>query len=272
MRFSISILTLSFVFVNIATAVNLPPVVKTAHDTTISLGLPFTLKGTVSDDSLPKDSLNIQWQQLTGPIPGAQIYYPGYAISGVKFTVAGNYTFALSATDGKATSKDTIAVTVADSVVFKITSPKAGDTLTIGSTVNLKWQVPQAVAVLLYISTDGGKNYLSIYDGPIASGITSYQWTLADSLKLGTNCSIKVEYYFDRNKLAFLEQLVIKGKVGVRVPIRSSASKAYTKERGCFFVNGRRSVQTNGTKGLRGAKIIASDVYTAGASNLIILQ
>ena len=90
---------------------NQAPQVDAGPDVTVSSLAPILLRGHAHDDGLPiATQLTSEWMQLSGP--SAAIASPSQAQSMVTLTTAGRYEFQLRASDGLATSLDTVVVTV----------------------------------------------------------------------------------------------------------------------------------------------------------------
>lgn len=90
---------------------NLPPTVDAGRDQTITLPSQANLNGTVSDDGLPSGTLARAWTKIAGP--GAVTFSaPNAGATTAAFSVAGQYTLRLTATDGLSTALDELVVTV----------------------------------------------------------------------------------------------------------------------------------------------------------------
>lgn len=77
---------------------NVPPSVDPGLAQTLVFGNPATLTGTVTDDGLPSQILNILWSRIRGP--GSLTFsQPTKAITGVTASVQGTYLVKLEATD-----------------------------------------------------------------------------------------------------------------------------------------------------------------------------
>jgi RHS repeat-associated protein len=70
-----------------------------------------TLNGTVTDDGLPANTLNISWAQISGPAP-ATIATPTQPVTQVTFTTSGSYTFQLRADDTQLQTVASVSVQV----------------------------------------------------------------------------------------------------------------------------------------------------------------
>jgi hypothetical protein len=89
--------------------------------------------------------------------------------------------------------------------VLMITSPRAGQIFTIGQTVDVTWRsVPSLIsAMLLKVSTDGGKNFKYILLNSLPASTTSFNWVIgseADSSNSqvsfpSNNCIIMIRDY-----------------------------------------------------------------------------
>lgn len=99
------------VTVNPAATTNQPPYVNAGNDAVITLPAGLTLDGTVNDDGLPNNQLNVLWRLVNGP--GAVNFgNPNAVDTTATFSVAGSYTLQLAASDGVLSGSDTLLVTV----------------------------------------------------------------------------------------------------------------------------------------------------------------
>ncbi len=92
---------------------NAPPTVDAGRDTAITLPVnQVALAGAVSDDGLPAGStLTLSWAKASGP-GVAEFSTPSLATTTVVFGGAGVYELRLTASDGEASTSDTVVVTV----------------------------------------------------------------------------------------------------------------------------------------------------------------
>jgi len=123
---------------------NAAPVVFAGSDRTLLLPTnSVNLKGSVMDDGLPAGAeLTLAWEYLSGP---CTVFFSttNAPLTVVTFTNAGVYEFALSASDGELTAKDTVTVTVLPDTrvapAIAISSPANGATMEVvsGGTVDV---------------------------------------------------------------------------------------------------------------------------------------
>jgi hypothetical protein len=85
--------------VNAAPAVNLAPVVNAGPNQTITFPAAAALAGTASDDGLPSGALTVAWRMVSGP-GTVSFVNPNTLNALATFSVAGNYTLRLTASDG----------------------------------------------------------------------------------------------------------------------------------------------------------------------------
>jgi RHS repeat-associated protein len=91
---------------------NKAPVVSIAGVPTVTLPANVaTLNGTVTDDGLPANTLNISWAQISGPAP-AVFSTPNQAVTQVTFSTSGSYTFQLRADDTQLQTVGSVSVQV----------------------------------------------------------------------------------------------------------------------------------------------------------------
>ena len=91
---------------------NHPPVVDAGQDQTIKLPASAGLRGTVTDDGLPRgSSVTATWSMVSGP--GAVVFAdPNAAVTTASFSVSGVYILRLSASDTELTASDDVVITV----------------------------------------------------------------------------------------------------------------------------------------------------------------
>ena len=116
-----------------------------------------TLNGSVTDDGLPANTLNISWTQISGPAT-AVIATPNQPVTQVTFPVAGSYNFQLRADDTQLQTVTTVGVQVNPANKAPVVS--AGPNQTIA--------LPNATATLTGTVTDDGL--------PSGAAVTQ-QWT-----------------------------------------------------------------------------------------------
>jgi len=99
------------VTVNAAPSVNQAPVVDAGPDQTIKLPSKATLSGTVTDDGLPRNRLNIRWSKVSGP-GGVTFANARSANTTATFRRAGTYVLRLTANDGALSTSDDVTIKV----------------------------------------------------------------------------------------------------------------------------------------------------------------
>ncbi|WP_336758795.1 DUF5695 domain-containing protein [Paenibacillus sp. USHLN196] len=92
---------------------NAAPTVDAGTDSSITLPEKIRLQGIVTDDGLPSGQLTLGWSLVNGPA-GAQVSFasPNSAYTQATVSVAGVYTFRLTANDSILSANDTVQVTV----------------------------------------------------------------------------------------------------------------------------------------------------------------
>ena len=124
--------------VNAAPPVNQPPVVNAGPDQTITLPSKATLNGTVTDDGLPNNRLNIRWSKVSGS-GGVTFANARSATTTATFKKAGTYVLRLTANDGALSASDDITITVnRASLSVKQIVPNQMAVLSSGESVNIQ--------------------------------------------------------------------------------------------------------------------------------------
>jgi hypothetical protein len=95
--------------VNAAPPANLAPVVNAGPDQTITFPAAAALTGTASDDGLPSGTLTVTWSMVSGP-GTVSFVNPNSLNALATFSVAGNYTLRLTATDGALQTYDDVNI------------------------------------------------------------------------------------------------------------------------------------------------------------------
>ncbi len=91
---------------------NQPPTVDAGPDQTIELPAPAPLRGTITDDALPRGAtVNAVWSVTAGPGP-VTFADPNSATTTASFTAPGTYTLRLTASDTALSAFDELIVTV----------------------------------------------------------------------------------------------------------------------------------------------------------------
>ena len=128
---------------------NQAPSVDAGEDVTITLPDSVTLKGTVSDDGLPDNSLTTKWFQLQGP--EATIASPDALETTVTFSQAGEYTFGFRGSDGELSNTDQVIVTVQPEP-----EPEPEPDINLSSiSVSLSAQVGSSASTTLEVANEG---------------------------------------------------------------------------------------------------------------------
>ena len=92
--------------------INRAPTVSAGRDSSAAKGAPLELTGFVSDDGLPRGgALESAWSQLSGP-DKATFDDPTAPRTRVRFSAAGDYELALSASDAELESRATVTIHV----------------------------------------------------------------------------------------------------------------------------------------------------------------
>ena len=124
------------VVVTVAPVPNAAPVVNAGADTSVVLPSSANLDGTVTDDGKP-GPVTTTWTKVNGP--GTVTFGDAAAQdTTASFSVDGNYTLRLTASDGALTSTDTVKVTVApDPNTAPVVNAGADMTVVLPSSANL---------------------------------------------------------------------------------------------------------------------------------------
>jgi hypothetical protein len=140
---------------------NLPPTVNAGLDQTITLPATATLTAAATDDGLPNGLLTYQWTIVSGT--GVTLTTPNSASTKVSFTLAGAYTFRVTASDGQLSRTDDVIVTVnAGAITNKAPVVNAGSDQTI--------TFPATATLTATASDDGLPNAALTYQWMVVSG------------------------------------------------------------------------------------------------------
>ncbi|HMG75196.1 MAG TPA: PKD domain-containing protein [Pyrinomonadaceae bacterium] len=115
---------------------NQAPVVNAGVDQTISLPAPVTLFGSVTDDGLPSNTLNISWSKVSGP-GNIAFTTPSAAVTSATFNAAGVYVLRLTASDTNLSTSDDVQVTVNPTPTNQPPTANAGPDLSVAIKGNL---------------------------------------------------------------------------------------------------------------------------------------
>jgi hypothetical protein len=179
------------------TGTNLPPRVSAGPDTTFTLSPTdiFTLHCVIEDDGKRLREPQAGWTMLSGPAVDT-IISPQTQYTSVLFSTTGTYTFRVQVYDGEYTSADTVAVTVTQGRPLTIIAPVAGETIAIGSTDTIKWDIAPAQGMTIHLSTNDGLTWQELTTQAV--GILPplhFIWSVDGSLAPSNTCRIKVSSY-----------------------------------------------------------------------------
>jgi K319L-like, PKD domain len=141
-----------------AATTNKAPTVNAGPDQTITLPATANLSATVTDDGLPNNTLSYQWIVVSGS--GVMLQPTNTAATKVTFTVAGTYTFRLTASDGQLSASDDVMVTV----LAAATTNKAP---TVNAGLDQNITLPAAATLTATANDDG-----------LPSNTLTYQWSV----------------------------------------------------------------------------------------------
>jgi RHS repeat-associated protein len=178
---------------------NQPPVVDAGPEQTIELPAPAELRGTVSDDALPRGStVTVTWSVVDGP--GAVTFAdPSAAVTTASFDAPGVYTLRLSADDTEFTVSDDVIITVlkneAPSVnagldqtitlpidTVALAGTAADDGLPGGSTLEVTWTVVSGPAPVTFADTGSAATSATFsVDGDYVLQLTASDGQLSSS-------------------------------------------------------------------------------------------
>ncbi|WP_265520477.1 discoidin domain-containing protein [Oerskovia flava] len=118
--------------------VNDPPTVSISVDTSADGNLSTRLVATVSDDGIPEDGeLTYGWEVVSAPEGAGVIFGDASSLTtSVTGTVAGDYVFRLTASDGELTTEREVEVTLAE----KAMSAEFGAAATITTSGSASWE------------------------------------------------------------------------------------------------------------------------------------
>lgn len=96
------------------TLTNHAPIVDAGTNQLVTLGMPVTIGGTVSDDGLPNPPALVtnEWTLVSGPVTNVVIPDPLSLTNTMTFLTAGDYVFRLTASDGELVSYADVTITV----------------------------------------------------------------------------------------------------------------------------------------------------------------
>jgi len=176
---------------------NTAPVVVAGDDLSTPEGTPVWLAGTVSDDGLPGEQLQLSWTAVAGPDP-VQFDQPQAAQTLATLGAPGQYLLRLSASDGELDSSDEVAVTVTPAAVpsIELISPAGGERWLVGETQEIRWRTQDLTDITLRYSVDDGASWQLIATS-VDSSMTSwehYPWTIPDTPSV--RCRVQVAGYF----------------------------------------------------------------------------
>jgi len=179
---------------------NKAPVVNAGPDQTIILPNAATLNANITDDRLPAGTITTSWSQI-GFVPAsgvagngvASFDYPTSFAANVNFTLAGDYTLRMSATDGEFTTVDDLIVTAnaaAPTTFFITASAGANGSISPNGTVSVNSGSNQ----MFTITPSAGYHVADVLaDGISVGAVSSYTFnnvtanhTIAASFAINT--------------------------------------------------------------------------------------
>lgn len=177
------------------------------NDTT-RLGQDFSFKGVVTGG----DNTEItEWLKISGPAQGDSILYPDSRGTKVLFFKIGVYKYRLIATLGTESTKDSVIVTILDSIPFIVLTPSAGQKVVKGKPFTITWQIdpdePQP-QMKIYFSTapNLGKTWTPLIE---AQTKTPWVWNVPADLVSSDSCMLKVQKYFKNSRFTISERFAI---------------------------------------------------------------
>ncbi len=194
--------------------INKGPLVDAGPDAGVALPNTLTLSGNVEDDGLPYDiGLTAAWSVVEGP--GAVTFDPvDEAITTVSFEESGDYVLRLEATDGSATSEDTVAVVVRPMPIaptVAIANPTDGETLPAPASLKIE---------ALARDEDGAVVRVDFFEnGELIASDTTVPFTHSISGKLAGTYRFKAVASDDTGLTGSSEEIVF--TVGAAAPVVS---------------------------------------------------
>jgi hypothetical protein len=146
-----------------------------------------------------------QWTLLSGQ-KGVTIGSPKTAATLVLIPslLPDEYKFRLDVSAGRTTVTDTVRIKTLSTLPFKVLFPAGGDTLFIGDTCPVAWQLDPPERVTVDLSTDGGMTYNTINEDGSVNGsdiITRWKW-VPQSVAPSDQCLLKISSYTNPGKYA----------------------------------------------------------------------
>lgn len=140
---------------------------------------------------------SILWRQIQANLQDTVfIVAPTQLRSEIKFRREGVYNFEIAVTVGAQTAKDTLVMLVREPLPplrARMVQPRPGDTVFIGKTTNVAWEMPIADSVNIQFSGTSGKEWTDIARHHMApQGLAGFAWTPGDSLAPSATCLIRV--------------------------------------------------------------------------------
>jgi hypothetical protein len=181
-------------YISILFAQNLPPVISAGEDAEYpnTQGAIY-LEASLSDDSTPEEQLEITWRQLEGPVT-VEIPSPNTQFSIIFLTEIGDYTFQLAVSDGELTARDSVVITIRESLEFKILTPADSGEIPIGMPYTITWQREPQYPCQVFYSLDDGVTLVDItIKGAVETG--KVIWNVDSSFVPGTQGILIVQKY-----------------------------------------------------------------------------
>lgn len=134
---------------------NAGPSVDVGADVSATIGTPYRLDATATDDGRPDGTLTLLWSQQAGPGSAAFDNTASEDVY-VTFDTVGEYTLRLAADDGELSAHDELIVTVVELEVpiINILAPSAGDVLQAGVEYAIEWETLNLTDIVINFSAD----------------------------------------------------------------------------------------------------------------------
>jgi RHS repeat-associated protein len=120
----------------VTTVPNQAPVVNAGADQAINLPAPALLIGSVTDDGLPSNTVNVSWAKFSGP-GNVAFSDPAATVTSVTFDAAGVYVLRLTASDTDLSTSDDVQITVNPTPTNQAPTANAGSDQSVSMKGNL---------------------------------------------------------------------------------------------------------------------------------------